>query len=362
MSNLMTASNQWASRPDDQRYLTLEDLHEAVLQRKVESNTTVISPRQMKVVPERNDLKVELIDPARGTDPVTAGLSNWSFGQLCSVAGNGGARPPAPYIRSLPAQLAAINLQWGLEQGRDEHLAMYRANGDTRLSAITSTTYGRIWDSQVTKAVMDVNHNGNWKVPSASYAGSDPKRATTLYASDRDVFIFLVDPDHPIEVGNEMLFRGFFAWNSEVGKASFGLQTFLYRFVCDNRIVWGATEVKELRIRHTGGAPERFAHEGGRYLQRYANESSRELVQQISRAQEHKVADTPKDVTDWLRKHDFSKGVAESAVAKAEEEEGGATRLWSIIQGVTAHARGIEHTDTRIDLERKAGALMKMVT
>ena len=94
----------------------------------------------------------------------------------------------------------------------------------------------------------NVMNHGNWQVPAASYADANPKRATTLYGSDRDVFIFLVDPDNPIEHGEDTLFRGFYTWNSEVGAATFGLATFLYRFVCDNRIIWGAQDFKELRI------------------------------------------------------------------------------------------------------------------
>ena len=130
------------------------------------------------------------------------------------------------------------------------------------LRSLTSPNYGRIWDIQVVEAVERVNHDGMWKVPAASYSASNPKRATTLYASDRDVFIFLVDPDHAIEIGDDVLFRGFYTWNSEVGSQVFGLSTFLYRYVCDNRMIWGASNVQEVRIRHTRGAPERFGYEG----------------------------------------------------------------------------------------------------
>src|SRR5204862_718616 len=105
------------------------------------------------------------------------------------------------------------------------------------------------------------------------------------YASDRDVFIFLVDPNNPVEVDGEVLYRGFYTWNSEVGSAVFGLTTFLYRYVCDNRIIWGATDVKELRIRHTGGAPERFAWEGQRFLTRYAEESTAKIAAGVTAAQ-----------------------------------------------------------------------------
>ncbi len=60
----------------------------------------------------------------------------------------------------------------------------------------------------------------------------NPLRATTLYASDRDVFIFLVDDRNPISFEADgvkrNLFRGFMVWNSEVGSHRFGLMTFLY--------------------------------------------------------------------------------------------------------------------------------------
>lgn len=61
------------------------------------------------------------------------------------------------------------------------------------------------------------------------------KDTTTLYASDRDIFLFLVDDTHPIEAGRlpngepELFFRGFYAWNSEVGSTTLGIATFYLR-------------------------------------------------------------------------------------------------------------------------------------
>ncbi|PPJ44553.1 DUF932 domain-containing protein, partial [Rhizobium sp. KAs_5_22] len=70
-----------------------------------------------------------------------------------------------------------------------------------------------------------------WKVPGAldwSTMHYNPyvdvsRDTTTLYAPDRDIFLFLVDDTHPIEAGRlpngdpDLYFRGFYAWNSEVG-------------------------------------------------------------------------------------------------------------------------------------------------
>jgi len=355
-TNLMQASQQWATRPNDERFLSLADLKAKVAQRKVESWTATPNTRDMRVGADDQGLFVTVYDPARGSD-VPLDLTHWSFGQLCQYA-----QAPASYMRALPPQLATINLRYGLESNpvRDSGLILAHTNGSDFLRSITSTNYGRIWDAQVVEAVERVNQDGRWQIPAASYATTNPLRATTLYASDRDVFIFLVDPQNPVEVGGDTLFRGFFTWNSEVGSAVFGLSTFLYRYVCDNRIIWGATDVKELRIRHTGGAPERFAWEGRRYLERYANEATDRIVEGIVKAKETEVPVRRGDtVQDWLRERGFSKAQAKAGYEAAIMEEGKATSIWDIVQGLTAYARTIPHTDSRIELERKASDLMK---
>lgn len=359
-STLTAASQQWFSRPDDQRYLSLADLKAAVQKRKGESWTATPDVKDLRVIPaDGNGIEVELYDPTAGERRNVA-PTHWAFAQLAQYAG-----APSAYLRKLPSELAAINLQWGLEHNamREEGLILARSNGDHTLRAVTSTSYGRIWDSQVVNAVERVNADGRWKVPAASYAANNPKRATTLYASDRDVFIFLVDPDHPIEVAGEKMFRGFYTWNSEVGAGTFGICTFLYRYVCDNRIIWGATNVKELRIRHTGGAPERFAYEGAKYLRAYAEESTLQVAGQIQRAKAKEIeeAKKPGGMMEWMQARGFSKPVAKASVDAAVAEEGKARSLWDIVNGITAYARSIPNANDRVELEVKAGKLMQMV-
>jgi hypothetical protein len=316
------------------------------------TENSVVRPRATRKPP---------VVPANGEHHQIAPM-HWSFGQLAQYA-----QAPASYLRKLPTELAAINLQWGLERSplRDDALILGQSNGEQHLRAITSTSYGRIWDAQVVNAVERVNASGRWEVPAASYATTNPKRATTLYASDRDVFLFLVDPKNPVEVGGEQLFRGFYTWNSEVGAATFGLTTFLYRYVCDNRIIWGASDVKELRIRHTGGAPERFGWEGERYLRRYTEESTAKIADGIRSAQAKEIplnkgkGDT---VESWLQSRGFTKAQAKASVETATAEQGQARSFWDIVNGVTAYARSVPHTDERVELETKAGKLMELVT
>lgn len=359
MSNITQASHEWATRPDDQRYLSLRDLKAAVARRKHESWTATPKMAELRALPtDDGGIGVELYDPTNGGRR-TVIPTNWAFGQLAQCAG-----APAAYLRKLPSELACINLQWGLEHNamRDDGLVLGQTNGANTLRAITSTSYGRIWDHQVVEAVERVNFDDRWQIPAASYATTNPKRATTLYASDRDVFVFLVDPAHPVEVDGETMFRGFYVWNSETGAATFGLTTFLYRYVCDNRIIWGATDVRELRIRHTGGAPQRFAYEGASYLRRYSEESTAKLVDAIRAAKAYEIPEaTSKDgVSDWLADRGFSKAVSVAAVQTAVAEEGQARSLWDVINGITAYARSIQHTNERVDLETRAGKLLQL--
>lgn len=355
--NIYAASKEWATRPDDQRFTTLEDLKRSVDNRRRESWTAAPATGQLRTVVDGDDLRIQVYDPTHGENRLLK-PTNWSFSQLAGYAG-----APAAYLRKLPAQLAAINLQYGLEHSpqRDDALVLAQSNGDNYLRAMTSTSYGRIWDNQVVDSVIKMNSDGRWQIPAASYATTNPKRATTLYASDRDVFLFLVDPKNPIEVNGEQLFRGFYTWNSEVGKTVFGLTTFLYRYVCDNRIIWGATDVKEVRIRHIGGAPERFACEGERYLRKYAEESAVPLIGQVKKAME---TDIPVDfkekdsVEKWLQSRGFTKGAAKSSVESANAEQGQARSLWDIVNGITAYARSVPFTDDRVALEQSAGKIM----
>jgi hypothetical protein len=67
------------------------------------------------------------------------------------------------------------------------------------------------------------------------------------------LFVFLADEENRIELPNRRagrlgsFARGFFVWNSEVGKTTLGAGFFLFDYVCCNRIIWGADQYTELQ-------------------------------------------------------------------------------------------------------------------
>ncbi len=347
-----TVSRQWSSRPDDERYLSLEELRAAVKTRTDNSKVAQTTTASLKAYGTEEG---ELI---LNTELGPKLFSNWSFGQVSAVAG-----APAGYLKKLSAPLASANLNYGLARSPRAE-SMLLVNGNDRLRALTSSTYGRIWDNEVVEAVINVTAGDNWQIPAASYATTNPLRATTLYASDRDVFIFLVDPENPVILPNEAepLFRGFYAWNSEVGAQVFGLATFLYQRICDNRIIWGISHRSELRIRHSSGAPTRFLKEGKAALIDYTNESTAPIVEKITRAQNIQLGKDETEVKDFLKKQGLTLSTIDLTLENVKQEGKDITTAWNIANGITATARSITHTDTRVLLERQAGRILEAVT
>jgi len=364
-------SSEWFSRPDDERYLSLTELHAAVRGHAERATARTVETKSLRVEANRDNAEhLALIVPGRA-EPIAP--THWSYGQLCSLVG-----APAGYMRQLPAPLAGINLQHGLLSHRAELVKTLEADdGRVELRAVTGPDYGRIWDHELVEAVMRIARNGTgdtrWKVPGLldwSTMTHNPfvevtKDTTTLYASDRDVFLFLVDDAHPIEAGRlpngdpDLYFRGFYCWNSEVGSKTLGIASFYLRAVCMNRNIWGAEGFEEISIRHSKFAGHRFAHQAAPALERFADSSPASFVAGVRAAQETIVARKDEDREAFLRKRGFSRPEAEKIIAKVLVEEGRPPEsIFDFVQGITALARDKPHQDARLDLEGRAAKLL----
>ncbi|NWG92424.1 MAG: DUF932 domain-containing protein [Parvularculaceae bacterium] len=367
-------SSEWFSRPDDERFLSLTDLHASVNGRAAKSRTRVVESAAIRVEAARDDAeKLELLLPESNA-PVPP--THWSFGQLSSLVG-----APASYLRQLPAPLAAINLQYGLTTHRAEQVkTLETEDGRTELRAVTGPDYGRIYDHELVSAVMKIAGDGvgdtRWKIPGVldwSTGVYNPnaavsRKSTTLYASDRDVFIFLVDDLNPIEAGKlpdgspDYFFRGFYCWNSEVGAKTLGLASFYLGAVCQNRNLWGVEDFQEIVIRHSKYASDRFAREAAPALTRFAESSPMPFINGIKAARERIVARNDDDRSDYLRKRGFSKAETATIIETVLAEEGRPpASVFDFVQGITAVARGKPHQDARLELENRARSLLSAV-
>lgn len=364
-------SSEWFSRPHDERFLSLGELAGAVRGRAERSRTRVVETALIHVEANRSDPeRLALILPGAEA-PVAP--THWSFGQLAAQVG-----APAAYLRNLPAALAGINLQYGLTSNRAEQIKTLETDdGRIELRAVTGPDYGRIYDYELVEAVQRIAGNGTgdtrWKVPGVldwSTGIHNPrvditKDTTTLYASDRDVFLFLVDDINPIEAGKlpdgspDLFFRGFYCWNSEVGAKTLGMASFYLRAVCQNRNLWGVEDFEEISIRHSKYAASRFAHEAAPALQNFANSSPMPFINGIRAARERIVARTDEDRTDFLRRRGFSKAETGKIIETVLAEEGRPPEsIFDFVQGITAVARDKPHQDARLDMEAKAKKLL----
>jgi hypothetical protein len=371
-STIGDVSAQWFSRPDDQKYLDLSSLRADVARFRDESSAFTVTPREIVARAEGNALTFDVA--GRIVEP-----TNFGFGQMARVIS-----APAQYLRRLPAPLAAQCVNEGLQQAEEKPISTYiRQNGSTTLRAVTSTSYGRIFDVDVVDAVMGIAGNGTgderWKVPGCIDWSSKhgisynpnvtiTKENTTLYASDRDVFLFLVDDLNPIEVGKlnngepDLMFRGFYVWNSEVGSRTFGIATMYLRGVCQNRNLWGVEGFQKVVLKHKRLAPQRFIEQAGPALLQYANADTSRLVAGVSAAKRLRLALDDDERIDTLTGMGFGLKVSKEIIETGEMEEG--TRpetVWDFAQAISAYARLQTYADARVEIEQIAGKLLDKV-
>lgn len=364
-------SSEWFSRPADERYLSLSDLFAAVRGRAERSRTRTVESASIRVEASRDDAERLTLMLPGSEAPIAP--THWSFGQLAGLVG-----APASYLRQLPAPLAGINLQYGLTSHRAEQVkTLETQDGRFELRAVTGPDYGRIFDHELVEAVQRIAGNGTgdtrWKVPGVldwSTGIYNPRvditqDTTTLYASDRDVFLFLVDDLNPIEAGRlpdgnpDLFFRGFYCWNSEVGAKTLGMASFYLRAVCQNRNLWGVEDFEEITIRHSKYAASRFAYEAAPALTRFADSSPMPFVNGIKAAREKIVARTDEDRSDFLRERGFSKTETAKIIETVLAEEGRKPEsVFDFVQGITAVARDKPQQDTRLDFESRAKKLL----
>jgi hypothetical protein len=379
---LFNAANQWATRPDDERFESLKEMYEACNGYRQQAREAVVRQGDVRIEPTENGLAL------MGKEGKPATMTHWAFGQMCARL----AAPP-DYLRSLSPQLAAANLNFCLQddESDDTELALLlHENGRLVARALTSTRYSRIWNSEVSDRLMSLPKG--WRVPPARPAreGQAGTREATkqdviragkhgiavkvgdliapagLYASDHDMFAFMVNEELRIKDGSaEGLARGFFVWNSEVGASSFGVMTFLYKSVCGNHIVWGAQNVTEVRVRHVGQASAKSFGELEAEVTRYAEQRASDEEARIRQARKLRIGDDKGKVLDAIFKLGIA-GLSKATIAASydtaeqfRDDYGDPRTLWGMVNGITHYSQDTPFAEERVALDRAAGRLLQ---
>lgn len=382
MSELMSAHSQWAHRPADERFWTLAEMTAACAASRAGCRSASVPFRRLEATLDSAS-RVALTGP--GGNP--ASFTNYAFGQFCASIG-----APAAYLRQLPPETAAQCLNIGIRKhadGSDRELLLHQ-NGHLTLRASLSSRYDRVWDDDVCTMLQGLT---GWRPPAGLAVGEHmgaSREATAddilpgqinirpgckiapsgLYASDHDMFAFLVAPDRVISDGaGGSLMRGIFVRNSEVGDSSLSVTFFLMQAVCGNHIVWNATGVHEIKVRHLGAGTMRRAFRGFEAeLRRYhdaAPEEERGII-----AARNLVLGTSKEeclsaILKYAKTHSLalSKPKVSDALDVAERHVdwyGNPRTLWAAVAGLTHASQSTGFADDRTETDKVAGKLLRM--
>jgi hypothetical protein len=366
-----SAQSQWFRRPADHKFESLEKLKAAVDDRRRRAYVEDVDANSFRLMAGTGNDKegfrvVSTVPVKRGPDrKIETVPTHYAFGQMCSLIG-----APAGYFRDKLADrpdivTAAVN--YGMEKRDSEGVKLMAVsprsgNSLDRLYAVTSQTYGRIWDADVVAAAEKIIAGTNGRF----YAPLDWSRKTrALFASDRDVFMFFIDGGSIVDGGGErdQLNRGWFIWNSEVGSKTFGIACFLFRQVCGNFGIWGAQDVRVLKVRHTSGGPERFISEAIPALNDYVRMTAKPIEQAVKKAKALELPSADDEFQSWFMsgKNGAKFNAAEVRRAKefADAEEGQHHTLWDMYNGFTAAARQMAFAEAKVDMEKRAGQLLE---
>jgi hypothetical protein len=386
--NLFAANHQWSTRPADERFWTLSEAQESC---RHYAETARESPIDVNAAPMVYDEEGNLAFEVGGDRPAV--LTHWAFGQVARLAG-----APADYLRQLPVALARECIAAGIAktgEGQPKNLkALVHSNGRSILRAVTSEQYARVWNHEVFERLVALEGAG-WKVPPARPCGTDDPRSRKatkadistraangggvavregdtiapagVYASDHDMFAFLVNERYTIDDGSDGgLARGIFVSNSEVGAGALRVTCFYYRSVCGNHIVWGAKDIVEVKVRHVGQAMPRFVAEVTGQLDAYLSAGTAADRAVVARAKTVELGGDVESVLDRIfqiarRPSGMNtKHLAEAHQIAIEHEDtdGNPYSVWGMVNGLTRLSQRIPYADERTLLDRFAGKLL----
>lgn len=357
-TTVTTAAREYARRPKDEQIPTIADM---IATAQADRDHCVERQYNWKDLEATYaDARVLLASP-KGAAP----LSHWAFGQMARSLG-----APASYLRELPPALAAQCLNFGISEtpvGQTAKILARRANGQPPLiRAITSDTYTRVWDGdlydRVNRDILQYKTpNGEWQ-NAPTWAGE----SIAGYRSDRDSFLFQVDGGSIVNdpsVGREgdgRLFRGIMIRNSEVGASSITIEVVLFRYVCGNHMLWGATIARAFKRRHVGqGITREVMREIARLSREFTDRPASADEALIKALIAHEIATTRDAVIDELRAVGLSASQAADAYARAEQTENASPRsYWGIAQGITRISQDSGYQDERYALDKLAGVVL----
>ena len=168
-------SSEWFNRPDDERYLSLDDLWASVKGRSERSRSRVVQTADIRVEATRDSAeRLNLMLP-KAQEPVAP--THWAFGQLAGIVG-----APAAYLRSGFPDDASPAHQADVLVALLDHLRIERL-------PVIGGSAGALCAAEVALRHPDRCSHLVLLVPAANLTGRDPVEFTALQRSAVDLVL-----------------------------------------------------------------------------------------------------------------------------------------------------------------------------
>jgi hypothetical protein len=286
-----------------------------------------------------------VLDLGDGNEPF--GLNDWSFTQLCGLAG-----VSRDTVNRLSPATAGLVFEETMPQS-NKPIQMF-TDGDL-IRSIHGHRYTRLYNADLVAMLREFAVD--FHPPQQASTGG-----TGLYCGEQDLFCFLIDPTGWAELNGEAFAPGFFVWNSEVGKRSVGVSTFWFQAVCRNHIVWDAIEVAGFTRKHTGKVGEALGDirrvVEGLVEQRDARRDG--FVAMMRRAAETRLGDDADEAMKALNRAGITRSLAKKALEIAQAK--GRFTIFALVDALTRLASEIQFAGERTDADQKAAKLLELVT
>lgn len=339
--NLLKAREELFRRAPDETFPSLQSLWEHCQGEKERSADRWRPPQSLSASPEGGRLTLDL---GEGASPFR--LNDWSFTQLCQLAG-----AAKDTVNRLTADTASRVLRETLPGG-NKPLQLFTQ--DDLVRSIHGHGYARLHNADVLTMLREFAVD--FTPPQAGKTGG-----MGLYCGEQDLFCFLIDPTGWAEIEGEAFAPGFFVWNSEVGRRSVGVSTFWFQAVCANHIVWDAVEVVEVTRKHTGRVGEALA-DIRRAIEQLVERRDRRrdgFVEVVRKAMHQSIGDDAEEALKALARSGIPRTLGARALELAKAQ--GRFTVFSLVDALTRLAGELRNAGDRSEADQKAASLLALV-
>lgn len=356
-ANAQLAHRLMFSAPEDCKFMSLAEMRRDAEEQRKRSIEIQGSSAEM------------LFATRNGQDYLALGhddfaLTNYAYKQLARNIG----LPIETVARLKPeTRVRVFNELWQVNRNEGKHDMQFLAeklDGKLLLRAVTGTRYTRLWDSEVLETIDNTLTKASWVPahPTFNTEESIPveQRPKALIRTDRYSFAFLFTSPDAKAADDDLggLRKGLMVWNSETAHKSFGWSQFVFREVCGNFLIWGMKDGKTKRARHVGVVREAF-EVFAQDCRELAGELSEQEMDQLTKAKRIEYAKDDETAIKRLNFSGVSLGAAKAGVEAAKLSiNGGDLSIWSVVNGLTFHAKELANEEDRTELCTAAGHVL----